>query len=157
MLGCGQLSPESSEPVEGAPAVDDSMFDDLSAVPVPPEDGPRRAPLELSVPVLSKPERGAAPVGYLRLGSTVARSVDPVSNVECPGGWYAVRPLGFNGDDIAFCKNLTTEDGVAAVPFSAFYKDGIASGVDHFARFCYCKQDSVLDMAVERLAKHFRK
>jgi len=41
------------------------------------------------------------------------------------------------------------------VPFSAFYQAGVQSGVDHFARFCYCKQDSVLDEAVERLAKHF--
>lgn len=65
------------------------------------------------------------------------------------------RPLGFNDDDAAFCKHITTEARVAAVPFSAFYQQGPASGVDHFARFCYCKQDSVLDEAVERLAKHF--
>ena len=67
------------------------------------------------------------------------------------------RPLGFNGDDVEFCKHITTEAGVAAVPFSAFYRDGIKSGVDHFARFCYCKQDSLLDTAIERLAKHFKK
>ena len=67
------------------------------------------------------------------------------------------RPLGFNGDDIAFCKHITTEAGVAAVPFSAFYKDGVKSGVDHFARFCFSKQDSVLDTAIDRLAKHFKK
>jgi len=66
------------------------------------------------------------------------------------------RPLGFNGDDVEFCKYITTEAGVAAVPFSAFYKDGVKSGVDHFARFCYCKQDSLLDAAIERLATHFK-
>ena len=49
------------------------------------------------------------------------------------------------------------EAGVAAVPFSAFYRDGVKSGVDHFARFCYCKQDSLLDTAIQRLAKHFKK
>jgi N-succinyldiaminopimelate aminotransferase len=65
------------------------------------------------------------------------------------------RPLGFNGDDVEFCKHITTKARVAAVPFSAFYQGGVASGVDHFARFCYCKQDSLLDDAVERLAKHF--
>jgi N-succinyldiaminopimelate aminotransferase len=65
------------------------------------------------------------------------------------------RPLGFNGDDVEFCKHITTKARVAAVPFSAFYQGGTASGVDHFARFCYCKQDSVLDAAVERLAAHF--
>jgi aspartate/methionine/tyrosine aminotransferase len=66
------------------------------------------------------------------------------------------RPLGFNGDDVEFCKHITTEAGVAAVPFSAFYKDGVKSGVDHFARFCYCKQDSLLEAAIERLAKFFK-
>lgn len=65
------------------------------------------------------------------------------------------RPLGINGDDVEFCKHITTKARVAAVPFSAFYQGGTASGVDHFARFCYCKQDSVLDAAVERLAEHF--
>lgn len=65
------------------------------------------------------------------------------------------RPLGFNGDDVEFCTHLTTEAGVAAVPFSAFYQGGIESGVNHFARFCYCKQDSLLDVAIDRLATHF--
>jgi N-succinyldiaminopimelate aminotransferase len=65
------------------------------------------------------------------------------------------RPLGYKGNDVDFCKHLTTEAGVAAVPFSPFYRDGTASGVDHFARFCYCKKNSLLDEALERLGKHF--
>jgi len=65
------------------------------------------------------------------------------------------RPLGFNGDDVEFCKHLTIEAGVGAVPFSAFYQGGLASGVSHFARFCFCKQDDLLDEALDRLAKHF--
>ena len=62
------------------------------------------------------------------------------------------RPLGFNGDDVAFCKHITTEAKVAAVPVSAFYQE---ADVDHFARFCFCKQDGILDEALERLAAHF--
>jgi len=27
--------------------------------------------------------------------------------------------------------------------------------VDHFARFCFCKRDDVLDEAVDRLKSHF--
>ncbi len=65
------------------------------------------------------------------------------------------RPLGFNGDDTKFCKHLTTEAGVAAVPFSPFYQAGAESGVTHFARFCFCKQNDLLDAAIERLGKHF--
>jgi aspartate/methionine/tyrosine aminotransferase len=65
------------------------------------------------------------------------------------------RPLGYKGNDVDFCKHQTTEAGVAAVPFSPFYRDGTASGVDHFARFCYCKKNSLLDEALERLGNHF--
>jgi aspartate/methionine/tyrosine aminotransferase len=63
-----------------------------------------------------------------------------------------VRSVGFNGDDVAFCRHITTAAGVAAVPVSAFYRDG---GVDRFARFCFCKKDEVLEEAADRLARHF--
>ena len=56
---------------------------------------------------------------------------------------------------ITFCKYLTTEVGVAAVPFSAFYQNGLESGVNHFVRFCFCKQDDILDKAIKRLRKQF--
>ena len=62
------------------------------------------------------------------------------------------RPLGFSGDDIEFCKYLTAKAGVAAVPFSAFYQD---ADVNQYARFCYCKQDGMLDAALEKLRVHF--
>jgi aspartate/methionine/tyrosine aminotransferase len=62
---------------------------------------------------------------------------------------------GFNGDDAAFCKHITTEAGVAAVPFSAFYQGGAESGVNHFIRFCYCKEDALLDAAVAKLSEFF--
>jgi aspartate/methionine/tyrosine aminotransferase len=65
------------------------------------------------------------------------------------------RPLGFNGDDVKFSKHLTVDAGVAAVPFSAFYQGGAANGIDHFVRFCYCKQDSLLDAAIDKLGSHF--
>lgn len=65
------------------------------------------------------------------------------------------RPLGFNGNDVEFCRHLTIDAGVGAVPFSPFYQGGIESGVTHFARFCFCKQDSLLDEALDRLSKHF--
>ncbi len=64
-------------------------------IPVPPEDGPPLLPVALATPVVDRPTSQATPVGYLRLGSRVARSVDPVSREGCKGGWYAVRPVGF--------------------------------------------------------------
>ena len=72
------------------------------------------------------------------------------------GGTYFLtvdfRPVGFNGTDEAFCRHITTEAGVAAVPVSAFYQE---AEVDHFARFCFCKRDHVLDEAVSRLKHYF--
>ena len=61
-------------------------------------------------------------------------------------------PLGFAGDDAAFCRHITEAAGVAAIPVSAFY-EGAAPG--HYARFAFCKRDEVLDEAVARLAQHF--
>jgi aspartate/methionine/tyrosine aminotransferase len=41
------------------------------------------------------------------------------------------------------------EAGVTAIPVSAFYG---ADAPKHFIRFCFSKQDQVLDAALERLA-----
>jgi aspartate/methionine/tyrosine aminotransferase len=65
------------------------------------------------------------------------------------------RPLGFNGTDEDFCRHITVEAGVTAVPVSAFY-DSPAIAPRHLARFCFCKHDSTLDTAIARLGKHFR-
>lgn len=65
------------------------------------------------------------------------------------------RPLGFNGTDEDFCRHITVEAGVTAVPVSAFYDESVQAP-RHFARFCFCKHDATLDSAVERLAAHFR-
>jgi methionine aminotransferase len=49
-----------------------------------------------------------------------------------------------------FCRWLTTEIGVAAIPLSAFYDDGRNQGL---ARFCYAKKDETLIAALGRLAR----
>ncbi len=61
-------------------------------------------------------------------------------------------PLGFRGDDVAFCRHITEHAGVTAIPVSAFYE---GDGPRHYARFAFCKQDAVLDEAVARLTRHF--
>ncbi len=56
-------------------------------------------------------------------------------------------------DDEAFCLDLVTRHGVAAIPVSAFYaQDPVRSVV----RFCFAKQDATLDAALERLSRAFR-
>ena len=65
------------------------------SIPVPAADGLKLAALSMAVPVRARPDRGADVVGQLRLGARVSRSDQSVSIRDCPGGWYAVRPLGF--------------------------------------------------------------
>ncbi len=52
-------------------------------------------------------------------------------------------------DDVAFCQRLVTQNGVAAIPVSAFYAEGAVRTV---VRFCFAKHDATLDAALERLA-----
>ncbi|WP_431858384.1 aminotransferase [Azospirillum sp.] len=61
---------------------------------------------------------------------------------------------GFDGDDQAFCRWLTAEAGVTAIPVSAFYVENAPTTV---IRFCFSKKDEVLDAAVERLKARFAK
>ncbi len=49
-----------------------------------------------------------------------------------------------------FCKWLTTEIGVAAIPLSAFYSNGFDQRI---VRFCFAKKDETLNLALEKLAK----
>ncbi|MFQ5534822.1 MAG: aminotransferase [Sphingomonadales bacterium] len=78
-------------------------------------------------------------------------------NVLPCGGTYFVgadfRPLGFDGSDVEFCELITRQAGVSAIPMSAFYHEG---GIDHVARFCFCKDDAMLREAVNRLDRFFR-
>ncbi len=50
----------------------------------------------------------------------------------------------------AFCRWLTAEVGVAAIPLSAFYSQGFEQKL---ARFCFAKKDDTLQRALERLAR----
>ncbi len=59
-----------------------------------------------------------------------------------------ISHLGFP-DDVAFCRYLTTEVGVAAIPPSAFYADPRTT--PPLARFCFAKSDATIAAAAERL------
>jgi N-succinyldiaminopimelate aminotransferase len=59
-------------------------------------------------------------------------------------------PLGFAGDDAAFCQHITEHAGITAIPVSAFYE---TEPPRHYARFAFCKKDEVLDEAVARLGR----
>ena len=64
-----------------------------------------------------------------------------------------IAPLG-ETDDVAFCRRLVMDHGVAAIPVSAFYAEGAVRNV---VRFCFAKRDATLDAALERLAGAVRR
>ena len=82
-----------------------------------------------------------------QLGETRLRAL-PV-----PGGYFqlvdysAVSDL----DDVAFCRWLTIEHGVAAIPLSPFYASPPPG--QRLARLCFAKNEATLDAAIERLRR----
>ncbi len=71
--------------------------------------------------------------------------------IDCHGTYFItvdIRSIGFNGDDVDFCRTLTIDAGVTAVPVSAFYQDNPPR---HFVRFSFCKEDATLDEAIRRM------
>lgn len=53
-------------------------------------------------------------------------------------------------NEINFCKWLTNEIGVAAIPLSAFYQNSVNHSV---IRFCFAKKEETLKKAIDRLKK----
>ncbi len=69
------------------------------------------------------------------------------------GAYYIMTDISGFGfpDDVAFTRHLIEKIGVAGVPGSSFYNHP-ADGAQQL-RFCFCKKDSTLAQAEERLAK----
>jgi aspartate/methionine/tyrosine aminotransferase len=55
--------------------------------------------------------------------------------------------------DWAFCRWLTVDVGVTAIPPSAFYIPEHKHLAHNLARFAYCKTDESIEEAKKRLAK----
>lgn len=64
-----------------------------------------------------------------------------------------IRPFG-EADDEAFCRRITEQAGVAAVPMSAFYAE---DPIRHLVRFAFCKREEVLQEALQRLGRSLRR
>jgi N-succinyldiaminopimelate aminotransferase len=70
------------------------------------------------------------------------------------GTYYACADFsrfGYGGDDVAFCKHLIEDVGVAAIPPSFFYDQ--PERRRGYVRFAFCKEMGTLEAAVERLRK----
>jgi len=87
--------------------------------------------------------------GLERLGFSV---------LPCRGTYFLVADfsrLDAGRSAEAFCRRLTAEAGVAAIPVSAFYHPGAAAVPDNLVRFCFCKRREILEEALQRLAAYF--
>jgi methionine aminotransferase len=71
--------------------------------------------------------------------------------LPCQGTYFQCVDYSAVSDkpEAEFCRWLTTEIGVAAIPLSAFYADAFEQRI---ARFCFGKKDETLALAIERLA-----
>ena len=69
------------------------------------------------------------------------------------GTYFAMADLSQSGhaDDFAFCRYLTSQIGVAAIPPSAFYSTPHKAHGQRLVRFAFCKREETLDAAEQRL------
>jgi N-succinyldiaminopimelate aminotransferase len=104
-----------------------------------------------------------APASYYdELLAAYARRRDALCSVLEEVGFAVRRPqgtyfacagfgrFGFD-DDVAFCRHLMEEVGVAAIPPSVFYENAAEGRT--YVRFAFCKSDGLLDEAARRLRR----
>lgn len=78
----------------------------------------------------------------------------PLTLLPCEGTYFqcvsyaGLRPELANLTEAEFCRWLTREVGVAAIPLSAFYHDGFNQQI---VRLCFAKRDETLLAALQRL------
>ena len=104
-------------------------------------------------PVLGYYEQLRADYAHRRALMQSALDAAELETLPIGGSYFLsadVARFGF-ADDVAFCRWLTTDVGVAAVPPSAFYLDPARAPL--LARFCFAKRDETLAAAAERLAR----
>jgi methionine aminotransferase len=72
--------------------------------------------------------------------------------LPCEGTYFQVASYETisKETDVAFCKRLIIEYGVAAIPISTFYENGKDL---HLIRFCFAKDNVTLAAAASRLCK----
>ena len=105
----------------------------------------------------------ADPAPYLQLGAFYQRKRDlfraglattRLKLLPTTGSYFQSVDYSAVSDlsEEAFCRWLTTEVGVAAIPLSAFYPGGFEQKL---ARFCFAKKDETLELALDRLNASF--
>ena len=83
---------------------------------------------------------------------TTALRAAELAPLPIDGAYFLLADLRARGvtDDVAFCRGLIAEVGVAAIPTSVFYED--PASAPPLVRFCFAKSDETLRSAAARLA-----
>ena len=76
-----------------------------------------------------------------------ALQLEPCTGTYFVRASYANLPQA-HMSELEFCQWLTHSIGVAAIPMSAFYADKVEQ---QLIRFCFAKQDSTLEQAIQKL------
>ncbi|MBL7940257.1 MAG: pyridoxal phosphate-dependent aminotransferase [Flavobacteriales bacterium] len=73
--------------------------------------------------------------------------------LPCEGSYFQTADYSAisNEDDMAFAQRVTRAFGVATIPLSPFYKAPPVG--QRLLRFCFAKQDTTLDAAIEKLCR----
>lgn len=76
-----------------------------------------------------------------------------LSPLPTEGSFFLLADITATGfyDDVAFCRWLTCEVGVAAIPITVFYDPAAQRPAPPLARFCFAKQHATIQAAAERL------
>lgn len=101
-----------------------------------------------------------APSHHIELGDFFAQRRDyfaagiaatKFETLSCQGTYFQLADYSGVSElaDIEFCRWLTIEHGVAAIPISVFYANPPAD--QRIVRFCFAKENATLDEAIERL------
>ena len=85
----GSAAGSASAPVAAAP-----QGVGPAAIPQP-SDRPMLGVTAFVATIYKEPRDTSKKLGYLRVGSKVARSEEPAGKAGCPGGWYEIHPRGF--------------------------------------------------------------
>ncbi len=98
--GDSQLTETSAAASASAPTVQSTTpaapdFGKSSVAKPMTSDGPMLGITSFVTIVYKQPNESSKRIGYLRVGSKVPRSADPVSTKGCAGGWYQIEPAGF--------------------------------------------------------------
>jgi N-succinyldiaminopimelate aminotransferase len=90
-----------------------------------------------------------------RLAAVLTGAGMKLASPPLMGAYYLVADFGgvFDGDDMAFARHLITSLGVACIPASPFFSPANQSIGQKLARFTFCKQETTLDAAAERIAR----